>query len=464
MASPPSGSSRKPAPAKESTAIDAAADDDDDPFSLDFTKLAAETEPKPAPVFTPPPAPVLEPVPAAVAPAPTTGKASPAPSAFASFKAPLELVDPEAPATAVASAPAQPTPTEKPIAAKSSPSPVAKAPAPAPTSPPKPAIPAGLAVLQAVARQHAAGKTIEASSALEAALRAGTLGTATEQGWGMLFDLLQILNRRQAFENLADAYAKRFERSAPAWLDATGAADSSLDTGGAAYVALSGMLSASSASALSKLVEIAENSPTVRLGLLKVTDADNDGCRLLLDALRQIKKRGRECLLTGADEFSVMLAGKVEMMRREREETWLLLLELYQRIGDQAAFEDTAVGYAVTFEVSPPSWETPLVTKMSASKPAPKSKDPFVLEGELLAGMSTINTLATAAAGRDAITIETDHLHRIDEVSVKILLDTLTPLHAQGLHIRIRGANLLIATLLIASGLDKIATVETRRR
>lgn len=471
MASPPSGSSRKPAPAKESTAIDAATDDDDDPFSLDFTKLAAEPEPKPAPVVTPPPAPVLEPVPAAVAPTPSTSKGSAAPtapSAFESFKAPLELVDPEAPAPTVPSvvspAPATPAPVEKPVAAKAPPPPPVKAAPPTPAPAAKPAPPAGLAVLQAVARQHAAGKTTEASNALEAALRAGTLGTATEQGWGMLFDLLQILNRRQAFENLADAYAKRFERSAPAWLDATGTADSSLDTGGAAYVALSGILSAASASALSKLVEIAENSPTVRLGLLKVTDADNDGCRLLLDALRQIKKRGRECLLTGADEFSVILAGKVEMMKREREETWLLLLELYQRIGDQPAFEDTAVGYAVTFEVSPPSWESPAVAKATASKPAPKNKDPFVLEGELLAGMSTINTLAAAAAGRDAITIETDHLHRIDEVSVKILLDALTPLHAQGLHIRIRGANLLIATLLNTSGLDKIATVEIRRR
>src|SRR5690606_37677693 len=124
-------------------------------------------------------------------------------------------------------------------------------------------------------------------------------------------------------------------------------------------------------------------------------DAGNDGCRLLLDALRAIKKQGRECLLTGADEFAAMLADKVEMMQREREETWLLLLELYQRAGNQEAFEDTAVGYAVTFEVSPPSWESPVPAK-AAAKPVPKSRDPLTLEGELLAGMNTIATLATA--------------------------------------------------------------------
>lgn len=424
--------------------------DDDDPFSLDFTKICVDDAPAPEPVIEPAPAPVLELVSSAPAAQPETEQA---PSAFETFKAPLELVDFSAVAVeegAVSVAPVAAAPLEE--VKPEPPQPAAKK-APSQTS-----------VLVDIARQHAAGKTAEASSALEAVLRAGTLGKATEQGWGMLFDLLQILNRRQAFENLADAYAKRFEKSAPAWLDASGEADGSLDTGGGAYVALSGILSASSEAALKKLVEIAGSNPTVRLGLLKVTDAGNDGCRLLLESLRAIKKLGRECLLTGADEFAAMLANKVEMMKREREETWLLLLELYQRAGNQVAFEDTAVAYAVTFEVSPPSWETPAPTKAVAAKPAAKSKDPFVLEGELLAGMNTIATLAAAAKGKDAITIETDHLARIDEVSAKILLDTLTPLHAQGMHIRIRGANLLVATLLSASGLDKIATIETRRR
>ena len=435
--------------------------DDEDPFSLDFTKICVDDEVAPEPVVEPtPPLELVSEAPAVQPAAPMKSEAS----AFESFKSPLELVDFSAvtvedvpPAAAVAA----------PVAVKAE---QAK-PEPKPEEPKveaaKPVVekaPAQPSVLLEIARQHAAGKTVEASSALEAVLRTGTLGKATEQGWGMLFDLLQILNRRQAFENLADAYAKRFEKSAPAWLDASGEADSSLDTGGAAYVALSGILSASSEGALKKLVEIAGSNPTVRLGLLKVTDAGNDGCRFLLEALRAIKKCGRECLLTGADEFAAMLANKVEMMKREREETWLLLLELYQRAGNQVAFEDTAVAYAVTFEVSPPSWEATALSKSAAAKPAAKSKDPFMLEGELLAGMNSIATLAAAAKGKDAVTIETDHLARIDEVSVKILLDTLTPLHEQGLHIRIRGANLLVATLLAGCGLDKIATIETRRR
>jgi anti-anti-sigma regulatory factor len=458
IVTPSVSESRKPSPAKESSATGKPDADDEDPFSLDFTKICLDDEAAPEPVAQA--APVIELVPAPPAASQPVAAPEQAPSAFDTFKAPLELVD----FSAVSVEPESPVPAAAAVVPAVAPK-EAVAPAAAQTEKPVAKKTASQSsVLIDIARQHAAGKTAEASGALEAVLRAGTLGKATEQGWGMLFDLLQILNRRQAFENLADAYAKRFEKSAPAWLDASGEADGSLDTGGAAYVALSGILSASSEGALKKLVEIAGSNPTVRLGLLKVTDAGNDGCRLLLEALRAIKKQGRECLLSGADEFAAMLANKIEMMKREREETWLLLLELYQRAGNQAAFEDTAVGYAVTFEVSPPSWESPAPSKAVSSKPVAKSKDPFMLEGELLAGMNSIATLAAAAKGKDAITIETDHLARIDEVSARILLDTLTPLHAQGLHIRIRGANLLVATLLSDCGLDKIASIETRRR
>lgn len=445
--------------------------DDFDPYSIDFTKLnldeasvmqavAITPASAPAPVARKPAPPVVEPV-AALAPI--------TPTVATEAKAPLELLDFTAVSiedeTEVAEAEAA-----TPVSAKAVPPPPAVPVPPTPvvaSAPPAKAVPqlnslASSSVLIDIARQHAAGKTAEAAAALEAALRGGTLGRATEQGWNMLFDLLQILGRRQAFENLADAYAKRFERSAPAWLDADGSVDTRTETGGAS-VALSGVLSAASAGPLKKLAEIAQNNPVVRLGLQKVTDADNDGCRLLLDMLRAIKKAGGECLLGAAADFAALLAGKVEVMCREREETWLLLLELYLRTGDQQAFEDAAVNYAVTFEVSPPSWEVPKTAKIVPLSVV-KNTDPFVLEGELLAGTGRIDTLLAAANGRDAFTLEAERLTRVDEVAARLLREALAPLHARGVHICMRGINLPVATLLAASGLDRIASLEIRRR
>ena len=45
--------------------------------------------------------------------------------------------------------------------------------------------------------------------------------------------------------------------------------------------------------------------------------------------------------------------------REAGEGAWLLSLELLQWANAHAAFEDRAVEYAVTFELSPPSWEPP---------------------------------------------------------------------------------------------------------
>lgn len=458
---------------------------DEDPFSLDFTNLGVSVPDAPsvAEVAATPVAKaaietkgVPETKAAPIEPAVAVSVAAPAPAAKKKPATPLELVPIEAPPVAEPMLELEaPTPTpslatipassfEKPVEDASLDMPSNLFAEPVSVAPPPPSKSPSQKFLDEIAVRHARGESAEASAQLEAALRAGKLGNATEAGWSMLFDLLQVLNRRAAFETLADAYAKRFEKSAPAWLEQESDAIG-LETGGAAYVALSGTLSAASEPALKKLFSISENNPTVRLGLTKVTDADNDGCRLLLETLRQFKKKKRECLISGAEEFAAMLASKIEMMHREREETWLLLLELYLQAGNQELFEDMAVGYAVTFEVSPPSWETPKAAKAAALPVAKRpTKDPFVLEGELLIGMGAVASIVSAAKGKDAITLETERLQRIDEPSAQALHTELSALAAQGLHIRIHGASVLVATLLVQVGLDKIATIEIRRR
>ena len=57
----------------------------------------------------------------------------------------------------------------------------------------------------------------------------------------------------------------------------------------------------------------------------------------------------------GADKAVALLAPVAATGDRNNEQAWLLLLELYQQLGDQASFDEAAVNYAITFEVSPPS-------------------------------------------------------------------------------------------------------------
>jgi hypothetical protein len=72
--------------------------------------------------------------------------------------------------------------------------------------------------LAEAATMYATGQELEAMRRLESAIKSGEdLGDAALRAWGGLFDLLQVLGRRPAFEALALTFARRFEKSPPAW-------------------------------------------------------------------------------------------------------------------------------------------------------------------------------------------------------------------------------------------------------
>ena len=77
--------------------------------------------------------------------------------------------------------------------------------APSPPAPVRQALPAAL---QEAATMHAAGRELEAMRRLESAIKTGEdLGDAAVRAWGGLFELLQALGRRPAFDALALTFA-----------------------------------------------------------------------------------------------------------------------------------------------------------------------------------------------------------------------------------------------------------------
>ncbi len=60
--------------------------------------------------------------------------------------------------------------------------------------------------------------------------------------------------------------------------------------------------------------------------------------------------------LVGAEVFMERLNHRLLAGEAAHEAAWRLLLELLQRHGTQERFEERAVDYAITFELSPPSW------------------------------------------------------------------------------------------------------------
>ncbi|MDO8958136.1 MAG: STAS domain-containing protein [Rhodocyclaceae bacterium] len=319
--------------------------------------------------------------------------------------------------------------------------------------------------IEAVARLFAGGDAAQACAMLEGALHQEDFGAATELAWGMLFELYVVLGRRQAFESLAIGFANKFEKSPPTWAPPTDAA-TTVGKDGFATVTLSGELGANAVQPLAKLHAVAGKVPGVRLDLAKVTDVDDTGCGALLETLRVFKRLKKSCVLVGGERIAALLAPKTVMGERRDEATWLLLLELYQNLNRQEDFEDTAVGYAVTFEVSPPSWEAPKAA--SAATPVAPPKDVAVdccgLSGEMSgANRECFAALLARANSQREVSVDASGLRRMDIACTETFIQLLDELKAAHKAVRIRNASHLLVGLWRALGIASAATVEPRK-
>lgn len=395
--------------------------DDDDFDSLDFTRPSSIPEPAPAPELTNAPglALALEPLPVG------------------------------APAAAVV--------------AESAPTPAKSA------APRKVVIPASLSE---AAELHANGDDLAACKCLELAIRnAATLGEFVTAAWLCLFELLALLGRRTAFDQLALAYAKRFEESPPTWTELTlQATEMGLRTGGHAQIALTGALTADIGVTLKKVMQLAQSNSVVRLEMSKLTDANNDGCTLLRRALMALKKADKACLLGSPKTLVDILVGKVAMGQRSDESMWLMLLDLYQVLGDQDAFEDTAVNYAVTFEVSPPSWDAKAIQGRTQTEPETAldlnagAGSGFALRGQLVAASAAdFAGIDALAAAEGAIEIDASALVRIDAASADQLRAKLESLKQSGRAVELKNLSPLTRIFLSAHDFAAVAELVARK-
>lgn len=350
------------------------------------------------------------------------------------------------------------------------PAPVAQAPVatlepPPPPSPERPPLPPAL---REAAELYAKGQELDAMRRLEAALKSNeNLGDSAIRAWVCLFELLQALGRQPAFEALALNFARRFEKSPPAWNAAN--EDDNLaaeTTGGRAHVSLSGVLNAGVGEVLKQAMKLAATSTLVRMDVAKLTDADNNGATLLMRGIAALKRAKKEFVFGSPEHLAAILEKKLVVGERTNQEMWLLLLELHQQAFHQEAFEEAAVNFAITFEVSPPSWEAPAPRSDDAakapSKPLPVAEG-FALSGQMLGvGAANYSALDAALATRDEFDIDTRKLVRIDSVAAKELHGVLNRFKAAGKRLRLVGLGILVAVYLESLDFHDVAELKSR--
>jgi ABC-type transporter Mla MlaB component len=304
--------------------------------------------------------------------------------------------------------------------------------------------------------------------AAEAALRECLDGAcrSERQPWWMLFDLYQATGREPAFESIAIDYASHFETSPPAYapLYAPAAQAAGQPYSGVTPTAtLSGQLDATAGAQLARV--LASSEAIVRLDFSTIAAATPEGCAVLLDALQTLRRDGRELVVAGADHLLAVLRPMLAIGERGAGEApWLLLLELLLLMNREKDFEETAMDYCVTFEVSPPSFEAPARAALSvgaSSGGSAAAGDRFLLPGLVEGDSAALLKAIEAYAGQHAsLVLDCSRLARIDYAAAMALGATLRQLAAAGdeqRSIELRDLNHLVAALLRLLGVGEHA-------
>lgn len=273
--------------------------------------------------------------------------------------------------------------------------------------------------------------------------------------WHLLFDLLQVLGEREAFEQLGVRFAETCETSPPTWQAGTAACAG--EAGAVRRIALQGVLTAGENAVLSDLRQALAAGEPVLVECGKLLGCDDEVADELARLLRQARSRGLSWQLDNVQAFLRRLGERLPAGQAEHAPAWLLLLELLQRHANQAEFEERAVDYAVTFELSPPSWETAPVPVAEPSSPSGASDGAFHLSGELKS--CRFETLADYLESTPNPVIDCAGVRRIDFFSAGQLVNRIAPVKAAGREVTIRSPSHLVAELMAVVGLNRQARI-----
>jgi ABC-type transporter Mla MlaB component len=186
-----------------------------------------------------------------------------------------------------------------------------------------------------------------------------------------------------------------------------------------------------------------------------VDEAGAAECARILAAARKARRK----LRVGGVDRLIALLQDLNRATHSRAVHWLLLLELYQTLGQQEAFEDLAVDYAVRFEVSPPSWSEVQAAEVVQAAPSAKpADDALCLAGEITpANDSVLQQIGSYAAIHDEVLVDLGQVTRVDYGSVSQFISVLMQCLGSGKTITLRGHNALIHELFRVMGIDQLA-------
>ena len=313
------------------------------------------------------------------------------------------------------------------------------------------------ACVEQVVVLYANGQDGAARSLLETFVRSYR-GSEGRRFWLLLFDLLQAMGDRAAFEKLGADYAEACEMSPPTWTQESPGAKLAAGAVGPRKIFLQGVLTAEGALPVTEFAKLIEAKAQIVVDCTKLVGCDDEVAGRLADLLSHARKSRLSVTLVAVDVFIDRLNNRLVAGENAHEPSWRLLLELLQRHGTQDAFEERAVDFAVTFELSPPSWEERKALAAAAVAAAARpADDAHYLSGELKG--CRFDDLIPVIEGNELPVLDFSGVRRLDFISAGQLVNRLAPYKAAGREIVIRSPNHLVAELMAVVGLNKQARI-----
>jgi anti-anti-sigma regulatory factor len=334
-----------------------------------------------------------------------------------------------------------------------------------------------LPTAQEAAILYAANQADAAAALLRAEIK-DPVGRNNKQAWLMLFDLYQVAQDRKEFDAVSMLFTVKFEQSPPAWSENGDSPNDPRRVQGRErkdYFALKPTPAGELSGEIDKFLAFAESQGTARLDVAKIPALSAEEALKLASVLGRLRKKQLPMWFNNFESLEkVLRAAFNERATEEQKPYWLLLFEIFILQGNNDAFEELGLEYAVAFEMSPPNWEV-YVNKVAAEaakssaavKPALASVAPeagYELKGVLSAASANqIAELNAYAGSRAEVVVDMSKVLRLEFGFTAAFFDVVKAIQLAGKRVILTNLNELNAALLEALGVNRYAILVRRK-
>ena len=315
--------------------------------------------------------------------------------------------------------------------------------------------------------------------------------------WLVLFDLYRAIGERLKFESLAIDYAQQFGWSAPQWFSLPQLVAEAASDERPSGTRIDTQVGWVCPDAVDADVVARLRTQTLQMPLPWVLDwsaiasIDVEACARLAELFRHWSGEPLEMRWLNGERLLAALSDAAPTGVRDADPAyWLARLEALRLANRADEFDETAIDYCVTYEVSPPSWEPArcrarisgatvstvspslsLVSDASSSfiestlneEPGRVQQSSVELSGQLVGDIGATLAKMDGQLGKaDIVNVSCSRLIRVDFIAAGDLLNWVLARRAENRIVSFTESHRLVALFFGAMGINEHAKVKVR--